>query len=82
MRRYFTCSVPYDFLSFEGGARGLCHASLFYNTNKKHVYLDLLSEYEGRGLGKEVPFPPGTFVRSPKRASSEKVKRLALNPIP
>lgn len=88
IRHYFTCSVPYDFLSFEGGARGLCHASLFYKTHKKHTKL-LLSEYEGRGrgilsrgLGKRVPFSSGTFVRSPKTASTERVKRLALEPIP
>lgn len=39
--------MPYDFLSFEGGASGLCHASLFYKTQKKHTNL-LLNEYEGR----------------------------------
>lgn len=80
MRRYFTCSVPYDFLSFEGGARGLCHASLFYNTNKKHVYLDLLREVRGPRSWQESPFSSWHFCPITQKGKLWESKAACLEP--
>jgi len=66
-KTFFTCSVPYDFLSSEGGASGLCHAPLFYNTQKKHTNL-LLTEYEGRALLGNIA--PRSWQHEPRYARS------------